>query len=106
VRLLFRTLFAVGSHHHECDPFGLSPFSIQFTLALGFTAVVEGTVYIILLRLEKTSWSWSKKSSTMGPPRKFFALNDAGRKELLKFWEKWEFVTSKINQLKEEPSND
>jgi DNA-binding PadR family transcriptional regulator len=37
----------------------------------------------------------------MGPPRKFFALNEAGREELLRFWEKWEFVASKINQLKE-----
>ena len=31
----------------------------------------------------------------MGPPRKFYVLNDAGHKELQKFWEKWEFVSSK-----------
>lgn len=70
--------------------------------ALGFTDVVDGTVYTILVRLEKNKLvEIEKKPSDMGPPRKFYALNDAGRKELLKFWEKWEFVSSKINELKE-----
>lgn len=70
--------------------------------ALGFTDVVEGTVYTILVRLEKNKLvDIEKKPSDMGPPRKFFALNDAGRKELHKFWEKWEFVSLKINELKE-----
>ncbi len=71
--------------------------------ALGFPDVVEGTVYTILIRLEKSKLvEITKKPSDMGPPRKFFALNDAGREELRRFWEKWEFVSSKINQLKEE----
>ena len=70
--------------------------------ALGFTDVVEGTVYTILVRLEKNKLvDIEKKPSDMGPPRKFFKLNDAGREELRKFWEKWEFVSSKINELKE-----
>ena len=74
--------------------------------ALGFTDVVEGTVYTILLRLEKNNMvTITKKPSDMGPPRKFFELNDAGREELRRFWGKWEFVASKINQLKEEQSN-
>jgi DNA-binding PadR family transcriptional regulator len=70
--------------------------------ALGFTDVVEGTVYTILVRLEKNKLvDIEKKPSDMGPPRKFFALNDAGREELRKFWEKWEFVASRIDELKE-----
>ena len=70
--------------------------------ALGFTDVVEGTVYTILVRLERNKLvDIEKKPSDMGPPRKFFTLNDAGRKKLRKFWEKWEFVSSKINELKE-----
>ncbi len=69
---------------------------------LGFTDVVEGTVYTILVRLEKNKLvDIEKRPSDMGPPRKFFVLNDAGRKELRKFWEKWEFVSSKINEIKE-----
>lgn len=71
--------------------------------ALGFTDVVEGTVYTILIRLEKNNLvNITKKPSELGPPRKFFALNDSGQKELKKFWEKWAFVVSKLNQLKEE----
>lgn len=69
--------------------------------ALGFTDVVEGTVYTILLRLEKSKLvEIEKKPSEMGPPRKFFVLNDAGQEELSRFWAKWEFVAVKLNKLK------
>lgn len=74
--------------------------------ALGFTDVVEGTVYTILVRLEKNKLvEITKKPSQLGPPRKFFTLNSAGRKELEKFWVKWAFVTTKLNQLKGESEN-
>ena len=74
--------------------------------ALGFTGVVEGTVYTILVRLEKNKLvDIEKKPSDMGPPRKFYVITDAGREEMRRFWGKWEFVASKINQLKEEQSN-
>ena len=70
--------------------------------ALGFSDVVDGTVYTILVRLEKNKLvEITKKASDKGPPRKFFTLNDAGREELRKFWEKWEFISSKISELKE-----
>ncbi len=71
--------------------------------SLGFTDVVEGTVYTILLRLDKNKLvDVEKKSSDKGPPRNFFTLNEAGREELRRFWEKWTFVESRIDQLKEE----
>lgn len=71
--------------------------------ALGFSEVVDGTVYTILLRLEKNKLvDISKKPSDMGPPRKFFKLNETGKKELHSFWEKWQFIELKIKQLKEE----
>ncbi len=70
--------------------------------ALGFTDVVEGTVYTILVRLEKNKLvTIEKKPSDMGPPRKFYTLNESGRQELLQFWEKWAFVASKIQSLRE-----
>ncbi|MFB7719836.1 PadR family transcriptional regulator [Nocardia sp. NPDC056100] len=69
---------------------------------LGFTDVIEGTVYAILLRLEKNKLvDVSKRPSEVGPPRKFYALNDSGRAELATFWAKWEFVSSRINDLKD-----
>lgn len=71
--------------------------------ALGFTDVVDGTVYTILVRLEKNRLVITeKKPSHIGPSRKFYTLNAAGRKELLLFWEKWKFLTQKLNLLKGE----
>ncbi|HEX6339912.1 PadR family transcriptional regulator [Umezawaea sp.] len=68
---------------------------------LGFTDVVEGTVYTILLRLEKNGLvQVAKRPSEVGPPRKFYALNDAGREQLATFWVKWEYITSRIDKLK------
>jgi PadR family transcriptional regulator, regulatory protein PadR len=69
---------------------------------LGFAGVVEGTVYTILLRLEKNGLvQVTKRSSELGPPRKFYALNDAGRKELAMFWTKWEYLSTRIEKLRE-----
>ena len=68
---------------------------------LGFTDVVEGTVYTITMRLEKNNLvDIEKKPSTMGPPRKFYTLNSAGRDHLKIFWKKWGFISSKIQELK------
>lgn len=69
---------------------------------LGFSDVVDGTVYTILVRLEKNNLvKITKRKSDIGPPRKFFTLNDNGHEELKKFWNKWDFISTKINQLKE-----
>ncbi len=69
---------------------------------LGFPDVVEGTVYTILLRLERHGLvEVTKRPSELGPPRKFYALNDAGRAELAMFWAKWEYLSSRIDKLRE-----
>ncbi len=50
--------------------------------ALGFSEVVDGTVYTILVRLEKNRLvDIEKKRSDMGPPRKFYVLNSEGKKK-------------------------
>jgi len=70
---------------------------------LGFSDVVEGTVYTILVRLEKSHLvSTERKPSDMGPPRKFYTLTKKGHEELRVFWTKWKFISSKINELKEQ----
>ncbi|WDM11166.1 PadR family transcriptional regulator [Streptomyces lavenduligriseus] len=69
---------------------------------LGFTDVVEGTVYTVLLRLERNGLvQVTKRPSAVGPPRKFYALNDDGREELARFWAKWQYVSSRIDKLRE-----
>ncbi len=69
---------------------------------LGFADVIEGTVYTILLRLERNGLvQVTRRPSEVGPPRKFYTLNDAGHEELAKFWEKWQYVSSRIDRLRE-----
>lgn len=68
---------------------------------LGFEDIVEGTVYTILVRLEKNGLvETEKQPSEVGPPRKFYRLTDKGRTELEDFWNRWDFVSLKINQLR------
>lgn len=68
---------------------------------MGFEDVVEGTVYTILVRLEKNGFvKTEKKPSEVGPPRKFYTLTNTGTQELTAFWAKWDFVTSRINELR------
>jgi DNA-binding PadR family transcriptional regulator len=69
---------------------------------LGFAGVTEGTVYTILQRLERRGLvDVAKRPSELGPPRKFYTLNEAGRAELAKFWERWDYLSSRIDKLKE-----
>ena len=50
---------------------------------MGFSDVVEGTVYTILVRLEKKHFVMvEKKTSEFGPPRKFYKLTEQGEKQL------------------------
>lgn len=68
---------------------------------LGFEDVVEGTVYTILVRLEKNGFvETEKKPSEVGPPRKFYTLTKSGQEEQKLFWAKWDFVSSKITELR------
>jgi DNA-binding PadR family transcriptional regulator len=68
---------------------------------LGFVDVVEGTVYTILVRLERNGLVESeKKPSEVGPPRKFYTLTDLGKAELHNFWTRWDFVSSKLNEVR------
>lgn len=68
---------------------------------IGFVDVVEGTVYTILLRLEKNELvDINKKPSKMGPARKFYALNKQGKEELKNFWKKWDFISDRVSELR------
>lgn len=69
---------------------------------LGLNDVVEGTVYAILVRLEKRGLvEVEKRPSEIGPPRKLYTLNDAGKAELEQFWVKWDYLKAVIDRLKE-----
>lgn len=70
--------------------------------ALGFPDIAEGTVYTILLRLERNQLvEVERRPSEKGPPRKLYTLNEKGRRELESFWRRWDFVSAKIQQIRE-----
>ncbi|HBF74220.1 MAG TPA: PadR family transcriptional regulator [Lactobacillus sp.] len=74
----------------------------NYLIDLGFEDIVEGTVYTVLLRLEKKGLlSVERRKSEMGPPRKFYSLNEAGQRYLSDFWQKWGFLTDTMAKLKE-----
>ncbi|WP_461217941.1 PadR family transcriptional regulator [Lapidilactobacillus salsurivasis] len=77
-------------------------YQITSTLIeLGFQDIVEGTVYTVLLRLEKKNLvTVEKRKSTVGPARKFYRLNDAGVAYLADFWRKWAFLVAQLVKIK------
>lgn len=66
----------------------------------GFTDIVEGTVYAVLVRVEQRGLvDVEKVPSEKGPPRKVYTLNAEGRAVLAEFWGNWEFLSARIHQL-------
>ena len=66
----------------------------------GFTDIVEGTVYALLVRVEQRGLvDVTKVPSEKGSPRKVYALNASGRADLEEFWRAWSFLAERIEQL-------
>ncbi len=73
---------------------------------LGFEELAEATVYALLLRLEKNKLVHiTKKPSELGPPRKFYTLNERGREALSSFWVRWDFLVDRIEMIRKEGMN-
>lgn len=74
---------------------------VKYLARANFENTAEGTVYALLMRLEKNGLvNTVQKPSEIGPPRKFYTLNERGREKLKTFWEKWDFLSSRINYLR------
>ena len=66
----------------------------------GFTELVEGTVYALLVRIEQRGFvDVEKVPSEKGPPRKVYSLNGAGLDQLEEFWRTWRFLAERIEHL-------
>jgi PadR family transcriptional regulator PadR len=73
----------------------------------GFADIAEGTVYALLLRIEKRGLvDVQKVPSEKGPPRKVFALNARGREQLDEFWRAWSFLQGRLDQLRKEGESE
>ncbi len=68
----------------------------------GFSDIVEGTVYALLVRIEQRGLvDVAKVPSEKGPPRKVYSLNALGGEYLEEFWRTWSFLTERLQQLRE-----
>jgi len=66
----------------------------------GFSDLVEGTVYALLIRIEQRGFvDVEKVPSEKGPPRKVYSLNAQGREQLAEFWRTWSFLSERIGTL-------
>ncbi|MET8425243.1 MULTISPECIES: PadR family transcriptional regulator [unclassified Nocardia] len=68
----------------------------------GFSDIAEGTIYALLIRIEKKGLvDVEKVASEKGPPRKVFTLNAQGRDYLDEFRRSWNFLSERLEQLHE-----
>ncbi|MFH5208565.1 MULTISPECIES: PadR family transcriptional regulator [Antrihabitans] len=66
----------------------------------GFSDIAEGTIYALLVRIEKRGLvDVEKIPSEKGPPRKVYSLNAAGQDYLDEFWRTWSFLSERLQQL-------
>ena len=68
----------------------------------GFGKITEGTIYPLLLRLEKNGFiNATYRQSELGPKRKYYFLTSDGKKELASFIKNYQQLTAAINLLLE-----
>ncbi|WP_420488770.1 PadR family transcriptional regulator [Paenibacillus caui] len=66
----------------------------------GFSDIAEGTIYPLLLRLEKNGFITAQyRQSALGPKRKYFSITRAGEQELDSFLVSWRELEHAVNQL-------
>lgn len=72
-------------------------------IEFGFKDISEGSVYPILIRLEKKKLLYSvMKKSPLGPMRKYYYLTEEGVTELKEFISSWEEIKKNIDNVLEE----
>ncbi|MBF4695809.1 PadR family transcriptional regulator [Fusibacter ferrireducens] len=67
----------------------------------GFSEITEGTIYPLLIRLEKQEILLSElKCSPLGPKRKYYTLSEKGEKERASFLAEWEQLRNSVDALR------
>ncbi|PRT36895.1 PadR family transcriptional regulator [Bacillus wiedmannii] len=66
----------------------------------GFTFVSEGSIYPLLLRMQKEKLiEGTLKTSNLGPKRKYYHLTEKGLEQLEVFKGSWDMVSTTVNRL-------
>lgn len=68
----------------------------------GITMVSEGSMYPLLIRMQKEELLQSEmKDSPSGPRRKYYTLTKKGEQKLKEFMERWAELSQSVNRLLE-----
>ena len=71
--------------------------------AYGFQMVSEGSIYPLLMRMQKEGFVQSvMKESPSGPKRKYYTLTALGQEEYEQFKLRWKELSHSVNRLVEE----
>ncbi|MED1739040.1 PadR family transcriptional regulator [Bacillus swezeyi] len=66
----------------------------------GFSDISEGSIYPILLRMQKEKWvNTELKASPNGPKRKYYTLAPRGEEELHTFMTRWKTLSESVDAL-------
>ncbi|WP_026908597.1 PadR family transcriptional regulator [Paucisalibacillus globulus] len=66
----------------------------------GLSDVSEGSIYPILLRLQKEKLiEGTMQKSELGPKRKYYHLTEAGKEALIEFIEQWETIKLPVENI-------
>ena len=72
----------------------------QTLAACGFGQIAEGTIYPLLLRLEKNGAVRSEtRPSPLGPSRKYYSLTQAGERALADFMASYTELSRAVDRL-------
>lgn len=76
-------------------------YEIMMQLAnYGFEDIREGTIYPLLVRLEKKNFiSAEFRPSPLGPSRKYYFITDTGMEELRSFELNWNMISEIVSKI-------
>ena len=66
----------------------------------GLDMVAQGTIYPLLMKLEKENLVTSYlKESNFGPPRKYYSITKEGNKYIVNFKDVWRNISTTITEI-------
>lgn len=80
----------------ECYGYELAEILSEY----GFGTISEGTIYPLLLRMQREGLVTSvRKDSTAGPKRKYYSLTPEGETELEEYLIRWNQLEKSVNAV-------
>lgn len=73
----------------------------------GFDEIPEGTIYPLLLRLEKQQYvTATYRQSEIGPKRKYYQITEEGKEEMHAFFRNFALLAQSVSHLSQQIGGD